>query len=195
MAAGIFTLPLDGNAFESRRCFIEATVTTGTINYQPLHYAQKVIERLSHDGLPPTPNNYAVYYYYFTGTNPNLKMAVDILLDKQGALTQENCNDLFQAHLGLEAEQSVLMETNNIIETAIHRALEAIDKAAANTTNYSKTLDTFSGHLETSVSLEEIRGAVTKVVTETRTISKQNERLASQLAQTTQQLSEVRYNF
>jgi len=170
-------------------------VAEGTVQYQPYQYAQKVLERLVHDGLTPSPNNYAVYYYYFTGTNPNLKMAIDTLIENQKKLTQENCNELYQAHLGLEAEHKVMEETSSVIEGEIKRVLEEIDKAATDTKQYGKTLDTFSGQLTGSASLEQIRGAVTKVMTETRTISKQNERLAGQLAQTTQQLSEVRYNF
>jgi diguanylate cyclase len=165
------------------------------IQYQPYQYAQKVLERLVQDKLAPNPNNYAVYYYYFTGTNPNLKMAVDTLLTNQKSLTQENCDELYQAHLGLEAEQRVMQDTTTVIEKEIERVLKEIDNAATNTSQYSKTLDSFSGELASTNSLEQIRSAVTKVVAETRTIAKQNERLAGQLAQTTQQLSEVRYNF
>ena len=75
------------------------------------------------------------------------------------------------------------------------RVLDAIDKASAGTNAYNKTLDTFSGQLERTTSLDQIRGAVTKMADETRTMVKQNERLAEQLAQTTQQLSEVQTRF
>ena len=62
--------------------------------------AMKAFEHLKRDELEPTPNNYAVYYFYFSGTNPGLKMAIDVLLHQQGKLSQENCNELYVAHLG-----------------------------------------------------------------------------------------------
>lgn len=158
-------------------------------------FALKAFERLKHDQLEPTPNNYAVYYYYFAGTNPNLKMAIDVLLHQQNALAQENCNELYISHLGLDAEFRVLQETNTAIEAEVSRVLDAIDKATAGTNQYSETLDAFSGELDRSASLENIRASVTKVMNETILIVKQNERLTTQLGAATQQLTELRYNF
>ena len=158
-------------------------------------FALKAFERLKHDGLEPTPNNYAVYYFYFSGTNPGLKMAIDVLLHQQEKLTQENCSELYIAHLGLDAEFRVLQETNTAIETEITRVLEAIDKATSGTNQYSETLDAFTGELKTTSSLDQIRASVTKVLNETVSIVKQNERLTTQLGSATQQLTELRYNF
>ncbi len=153
------------------------------------------MESMTRYGLSPTPNNYSVFYYYHAGTNPNLKMAIDLLLSQQDILTQQNCTDLYQAHLGIDAEQRILKETNTAIEAEVVRVLDAIDRAATNTTQYNQTLSTFSGQLNEPTSLDEIRGAVTKVANETRNMVKQNERLATQLASTTQQLTELRFNF
>jgi diguanylate cyclase len=164
-------------------------------HYNSDHCALKAFERLKHDGLEPTPNNYAIYYFYFSGTNPNLKMAIDILISQQGLLTQENCNELYVAHLGLDAEYRILQDTNAAIEAEITRVLDSIDKATSGTTQYHETLDAFSGELNRSVSLENIRAAVSKVASETLSIIKQNERLTTQLGAATQQLTELRYNF
>jgi diguanylate cyclase len=157
-------------------------------------WAKQAIERLNRDKLAPTPDNYAVLYYYFAGTNPNLKAAVDALLKNGLVLTQDQCTELFQAHLGIDAEHRMLKETNAAIDSEIKRVLSAIDQAAVGATQFSKSLDSFSGELKPSATLEQIRNAVTKVVTETRTISQQNERLASQLSSATQQLSDMRQN-
>jgi diguanylate cyclase len=174
---------------------IEIAVTDNTSSNQSDQWAIRAFERLKHDDLEPTPNNYAVYYYYFSGSNPNLKMAIDILLSQQGALTQENCSELYVAHLGLDAEFRILQETNAAIETEVNRVLETIDRATAGASQYSETLDAFSGVLSRSESLEQIRSSVTRVMGETVAIVKQNERLTMQLGAATQQLTELRYNF
>jgi diguanylate cyclase len=157
--------------------------------------ALKAFDHLRRDTLEPTPNNYAVYYFYYSGTNPGLKMAVDVLLHQQGTLTQENCSELYVTHLGLDAEFRVLQETNTAIEAEVSRVLEAIDKASTGTSQYSEALDAFTGELNDTASLDAIRSSVTKVMGETVAIIKQNERLTTQLDAATQQLTELRTNF
>ncbi len=167
-------------------------MAAGAQKLQADAWSRQVIERLKRDGLAATPNNYAVYYYYYAGTNPRLKTEIDALADQNEVLTQSQCDEIFQNHLSVEVEHKILKETNVAIEEEISRVLSVIDKAASGTNQFTQSLDSFSGQLTESVSLDQIREAVTKVVTETRVISRQNEHLASQLAETTQQLTEMR---
>jgi len=169
-------------------------VAIGGQLHQAENWAKQAIERLRREGLPPVPNNYAVYYCYFSGENPNLTMAMDVLLNQYGALTQQQCTELYQVHLGLEAEQKMLKNSNTAIEAELKHVLNIIDKAASGTNKFSQTLDTFSGKLETTASLDQIRDMVKKVAAETRVMAEQNQRLHTQLAQSTQQLTEVRFN-
>jgi diguanylate cyclase len=157
-------------------------------------WARQALERMKRDGVAPAPEHYAVYYTYYAGNNPNLKMAVDLLWERQGTLTPQQCADLYTTHLGLDAEHKVLKEASTAIEAEISNVLKVIDQASSGTANFGKTLDSFSGELTTPKSLEQIREVVTKVANETRVIAQQNERLHSQLTQTTDQLSEMRYN-
>ena len=163
-------------------------------NSQADQFALQAIQRLKHDGLEPTPNNYAVCYFYFAGTNPGLKQAIDLLLSQQEQLTQTNCTELYMAHLGLDAEFRVLQETNTAIEAEVTRVLEVIDRATDGTSRYNETLDAFSGELKAG-SMEKVRASITKVMSETMSVIKQNERLTVQLGAATQQLSELRHNF
>ena len=156
--------------------------------------ARQTIERLKADNRSPSPNNYALFYHYYSGLHPNLNMAIDMLLSQSGVITQQQCDDLFRTHLGLGEEHKILKQANDAIEAEVQRVLGMIDASTTNTNKYSKTLDSFSGKLEGSTSLDQIREAVTKVVGETRVMAQQNERLQQQLAQTTEQLTEMRYS-
>lgn len=161
---------------------------------QAYGWAKQSLEHLVRDGLAPTPDNYAVYYAYYSGVDANLKMATDLLLRQTGALTQEQCSELYTSHLGLEAEHNILKQANAAIEAEIQKVMGVIDTAAAGTEKFGQTLDSFTGNLSDSTSLDQIREVVAKVATETRVITQQNERLKTQLAETTDQLAEMRYN-
>jgi len=157
-------------------------------------WAEEALERLARDGLAPSPDNFSVYYTYASGSNGNLKMAMDALLAQFGRLNQQQCSALYQAHLSLEAEHQVLSTTSSSIESEINRVMLAIDQSSAGAQQYDKTLSTFSGSLQPSASLDQIRAAVAKVASETRSMAEQNKRLHNQLTQSTQQLTEMRYN-
>ncbi len=157
-------------------------------------WAQKALEHLKRDNLPPIPDNFAVYFSYHSGDNPNLKMAMDSLLSQFESLTQEQCAALYQSHLSLEAEHRVLNETTTSIESELKRVMGVLDQTSSGASQYDRTLTNFSGTLQATVSLDQIRAAVNRVANETRVMADQNQRLHTQLAQSTQQLTEVRYS-
>jgi len=157
-------------------------------------WAREALEHMLRDGIIPMPDNFAVYYAYYSGANPNLKMAMDALLQQFGRLTQQQCTALFHAHLSLEAESTVLNETANNIEKELNRVMLVIDQTKEGADKYDKSLTSFSGSLQGSSSLDQIRAAVAKVANETRAMAEQNQRLHAQLTQSTQQLTEMRYD-
>lgn len=169
-------------------------MTTEEEKIQSDRWAREALEHLSRDGLTPVPDNFAVYYAYHSGTNGNLKMAMDALLTQFGRLNQQQCSSLFQSHLSLEAEHTVLTTATSNIESEINRVMLAIDQTSSGAQKYDSTLTSFSGSLQSSSSLDQIRLAVAKVASETRSMAEQNKRLHNQLTQSTQQLTEMRYS-
>lgn len=167
-------------------------VALGAELHQADHYARESLERLKRYNLAPTPNNFALFYHYSSGQYPNLTMAISQLLKDHTELNQQQCDELYHLHLGLEAEQKLLKAANNSIEAEISRVLAALDSASTDAGAYSKTLDQFSGQLAGQGSLSSIREAVQRVIDETRVMSQQNQRLQEQLQQTTNQLTEMR---
>jgi diguanylate cyclase len=157
-------------------------------------WAKKALDGLKANDLAPTPDNFAVFYAYHAGSNPNLAMAMDTLIKEFGKLSQLQCTEIFLAHLSLEAENKVLSATTSSIEDEIKRVMTALGQTASGAQAYNQTLTNFSGTLQATVSLEDVRAAVSRVASETRVMAEQNQRLHSQLAQSTQQLTEMRYS-
>lgn len=157
-------------------------------------WAKLAMERLRADDLPPTPNNFAVFYAYASGKDPNLNMSVDALLAKSGHVTQAMCSELFLSFISIDAENRALQSISTSIETEIQNVMSALSQSRSNAQDFDKTLSTFSGELQGDVSLDQIKAAVSRVAEETRMMAEQNQRLSSQLSQSTQELTEMRFN-
>jgi len=157
-------------------------------------WAKQAIDLITQHGLEPTPENFAVYYNFFSNAKPNLKMAMGMLIEQSGALNQDQCDELFVAHLSLEAESTAIQTTSDKISAEIKTVMTSLARSANQSSQYNETLDTFSGSLRGSASIDQIKSAVARVAAETRVMAEQNQRLQGQLAQSTQQLTEMRYN-
>lgn len=163
-------------------------------NNLPDLWAKLSMELMAKHGLAPTPDNFAVYYCYFSNSNPNLKMAMGLLIDQDGRLTQEQCTELFLAHLSLEAENKIIQKASGNIVDEINTVMEVLAQSADESNQYNQTLTSFTGTLQSNVSLDQIKSAVSRVANETRIMAEQNQRLQAQLTSSTQQLTEMRYN-
>jgi len=160
----------------------------------PALWASQAMTHLQKDGLVPTPDNFAVYYGYYSDTNPDLRMSVDALIGSGEKLSQAQCTQLFLTHLSLEAENKMLQSTSTNIADEIKTVMSVLESTSTNTAQFNQTLNSFSGTLQSNVSLEQIRSAVSRVANETRVMAEQNQRLHAQLSHSTQELTEMRFN-
>jgi diguanylate cyclase len=167
--------------------------SAGTIE-QHKEWGQQAFTRLLQESLPPSPENYALFFCYYAQRIPDLNMSIDELSKQFGLVTQEQCNDLFTAHVGVEAERKALAKANHILDTELQKVLTLFDQASQGTDRFGKTLDHFNGQLNMPPEFAALKSIVGRVAQETHLIADQNSRLQTQLSQSTQQVTELRYS-
>ena len=163
-------------------------------------WSQRALERLSQDGLAPIPQNYTVYYHYFSGGMSSLNVAFDSFA-AQGKVTQKQCDELYSRYIVADGGLSFIKDANSVIDREVRKVMELLKLSLEGTGQFSEQLGTFSGHLagvssfEGVSSIDVLRSAVGKIADETRAVAAQNDKLQGELATTTDQLSEMRDNF
>ncbi len=172
---------------------VGAVQSHGTIE-QHKEWGQLAFARVFKEGLPPSPENYALFFTYYAHRIPDLNMSIDELAKQFGSVSQEQCNDLFMAHVGVEAERKALAKANEILDAELQKILKMLDSTSQGTDRFGKTLDQFTGQLNTPPDMGTLKTIVGRVAQETRMITDQNARLQTQLSQSTQQMAELRYN-
>ena len=122
-----------------------------------------------------------VWYHYFSGSDPDLKRTLDVLLDNKREITDGVCSEIFQKFFTREHEQSALNEAATKLETEIGKVLEKLSDAGDGAAAYGKTLEAFSGELGDDGSSEDLKSIMAGVSEATREMEQRNKSLEGEL--------------
>jgi diguanylate cyclase len=107
--------------------------------------ARKAIDLMAKYRVPPTPDNFSVWFTYALGASIELKRAIDILIGNKRRFDAKTNNDLFNAYVGLQGSdgrtinhasqrlRSLMVSARQFLSTAIadnHSQMQAISDAA-----------------------------------------------------------------
>jgi diguanylate cyclase len=102
-----------------------------------------VIPMMAKHAVPPTPDNYAVWYQYVTGENPALKAEMDMMIAQGQRFTEERSAGLFQRHVqGVSVTNA---EASGRIGDILANLLADLAQLSEETGGYDSRLQT---HLE-----------------------------------------------
>ncbi|WP_135075843.1 diguanylate cyclase [Terasakiella sp. SH-1] len=96
---------------------------------QALEYANNAVEKMREIGVPANPNNFTVWFHYYSGTFPDLKRTLDILLDNQQEFTETRNSEIFQKFFTLDQESAMLHDTTARMEGELSRIVGVLDGA------------------------------------------------------------------
>ncbi len=151
-------------------------------------YSKSALLRLEFLGLAPTPQNFELLYAYVSGRLPQIKEIVDGAV-RGGGFTAQQAKAIYDKHLGADKEKEVLQNSVKSLSEELSHVMELISSASEGNEHLNETLSGFSTHLNKPLSVEELRKAVSKVVTETKEIAQHNQELQQQLQKSSEQIS------
>jgi diguanylate cyclase len=82
--------------------------------------AEKAMQSMAQQRVPPTPNNFHIWFEYSLGTLPDLKRAIDILIGNKRKFDVTTNHDLFAAFVGLRAAHDVAV---NDVSQQLHSVM------------------------------------------------------------------------
>jgi diguanylate cyclase len=118
--------------------------------------------------VAPSPLNYWLGYVYVAGKRPDIKAAIDEIVEKTGGLSGEQLTELCEEFIDQEAV--VLEKIRRELRQIILNVQGTFQNSGGNLSIYAKTLNRFADLLEPSNSFESIAAEVNKVIAETRTM-------------------------
>ena len=120
----------------------------------PALLANTAIVRMAKLDIPPTPDNFAVWYSYLRGDDPDLVHMIDRLLEAGEAFTEERCNALHLRCAALKAKvieeerEEALLTAGSNLEKSVESVMSLLDEAGAGAARYGEALADVDGALE-----------------------------------------------
>lgn len=159
---------------------------------QASEYAGMAISIMEERGIIPQPNNFSIWYTYFSGDSPELKMTMDMLLDSDQDLSEEQNASVYRKFCSspYEAVPSHLIAQKMEVELAA--VLAALDQAGRNASDYEQTLETASGNLATIRRAEDLKEVIGTVLAQTRAMVEKSSEVDQQLKASAAEITQLK---
>lgn len=165
--------------------------------------AERAFIEMSGRHITPSPKNYALIYTYFSGMNPELQHALDILfksnLDtEQLQMRLEMLHDTYVT--GSMLTQEAFTMASDRLQSALVQVQDFLAMAGTQTNSFSNQLGDanreFGLQMERSnggsLRLQDIQSVLGKLIEETKIMMDENQYLVEKLGASSQELTELR---
>ena len=156
------------------------------------HCARAALGMMERHKVPPHPENFAIWYTYVAGRNPELTAAIDAIMQSGSRFTAKVNQDLYERFAVFGQDRAELREVGLRVEEAVGRVLEYFGQASQGTDNYGAALETFTGHLSVDAAPSHLTDAVATILAETKAMAELNHQLEVQLQGSAAEVARLR---
>ncbi|HEC20789.1 MAG TPA: diguanylate cyclase [Gammaproteobacteria bacterium] len=155
--------------------------------------ARAALPLASQLAVPANPVNYAVFYEYVAGQNPQLTAALDQLRETVKDLSNAELRALYHNFVS-ETDEESLKEVRRALSTIIDSTRGSLEKVGNESQIYQENLGVAAKQLG-GAGGGDVVDVVTQLIDETVRMQKASRELQEELAQTNQDLSKLRSEF
>jgi diguanylate cyclase len=141
-----------------------------------------------------TPRNYEVWYAYATGYNPSLNQTINETLAKNGTLTEDDLDRVYNAFISLVRHDEKIDKVSSRVVDEIDQVMAMMDAAAGSASNYTETLTRDSDRLGVTKDREGLRAIVQSLVSTANDMKEDNQALEQRLNASRDEINELQEN-
>jgi len=141
-----------------------------------------------------TPRNYEVWYAYATGYNPSLNQTINETLAKNGTLTEDDLDRVYNAFISLVRHDEKIDKVSSRVVDEIDQVMAMMDAAAGSASNYTETLTRDSDRLGVTKDREGLRAIVQSLVSTANDMKEDNQALEQRLNASRDEINQLQEN-
>lgn len=154
--------------------------------------ACKALERMDREGLAPKPDNFELWYCFYSNNNPDMIKDINKVLKATGKITEKNCRELYDRHLSHRRDEDLIRKASDRINTAIEEIAEILVSVNSATHEYGDNLSDVTSQVRSAKSIDELGDVMSTLVVQTKRMFEHNQELENQLNTSSIQVQELR---
>lgn len=155
-------------------------------------FAHAAFAQMAEYDIPPTPENFELWYTYASGEDIGLKQAIDLMI-ANGTPFDENILQLLrERYFGRESHEEIFADIGEKVNDEIDSLLRMLDVAGKDHSAYGRALSEASGELnEGRIADADIKPMVDRLVQATRAMEARSKILEQQLQNSHREVSDL----
>ena len=179
------------SATETNTAEDTATAKSRTSHKDVYDLAGQAFKMIDRYDTPPYPSTYALWYAYVSRSNADLVSTVDQMLERGGALSAYEIDEVCKTHLS-EADMQVAQQNiSQQFETQLSSVLAMIQKSVNDSEHFAETLDEIEEGLPNSVSTDNIDAIISRLMVENRRMAEHSMQLNIGLRESQKQIEKL----
>jgi diguanylate cyclase len=152
--------------------------------------AQKAVNLMANHRVPPTPDNFSVWFTYALGASIELKRAIDILIGNKRRFDAKTNNDLFNAYMGLQGSDGrTVNHASQRLRSLIVSARQFLNTAIADNRTQVQVMNGVADRCDVAV---DPRLLIESLIGELEKATSRATRLETNFAEKTRELDSIR---
>ncbi|MBB5057932.1 diguanylate cyclase [Granulicella aggregans] len=152
-----------------------------------------IVESLNAYDIVGTPENYALWWEYHSGTNPPLARTMNALISNQATFDDATLRDLYVSFLSSSKEEEAIREASSRVLETLQDVIALADGGRADARQFGSTLATFaSGALCDEMAT--LRRSVEHLVQESKKMAGRTEYLGARMRESSTKIQTLERN-
>ncbi|GER07558.1 GGDEF domain-containing protein [Iodidimonas muriae] len=159
---------------------------------QANEFAQSALQLMERFHIPPTPQNYQIWYNYAAGRDPELNSAINILISNKRDFTETRCAEIAEQFFGIGRGSKEVHEATERLHELATTIIKHVSTAKKGSAHFGKQVATISSDAKNVSTTEEIERLALGLIKEARVITEMSATIEKNLNTTGGEITALR---
>lgn len=136
---------------------------------------------MKQEGVAPTPDNFELWYVYFSAQHPEVTRSIDVLVNNKQKITDERCKEIYQRFLSQGRDEDAVRRAGDQVSTTIRNVSGVVRDVKSATSVYGGKLSDINTKMDNVKDAGELKKILGDVMSDTKAMLSQNQKLEVEL--------------